>query len=334
MLEKLNMAPVGAVLLVLLCPGPMSTSTATATSPSTASGAAAPQGYTARTLVHVPWGPGDWQAGRKDADESAPEGPMSFTVSGQGDIYLLDQVNMRILTFNALGAPAGQVPVHSDTYQDIEVGADGTIVLLDRLAGRCLTVMDAAGTPISRTGIEGGAIPEGGGVTAMFLGHDGVWLEYEHRYLVRLLDGTLAPAAQRVFPGRFAATVPRAVRAQRLTSTSAQIETFDSSTGSLVHRTVLGFSTRLQRIVWIEPDRHGNIFMMFHLFEELDPVTVAHEEVAAFVATEDMQTITPLFSTPNTIREWEQFREFRVLHDGSVLQMAFMDDGVRLIQWQ
>ncbi len=332
MQRMLTIAASAVALLVLMCPGPMSVSMATAASK--ASGAASPQSYAPRTLVFAPWGPGDRQAGKMDADESAPVGPMSFAVSPWGGIYLLDQVNMRVLVFTSHGEPVGQVPVYSDTYQDIEVSAGGQIVLLDRLVGRCLTVLDAGGTPVSQIGIEGGAIPEGGGVTAMFLRHDGVWLEYEHSYLVRLLDGSLAPAAQQVFPGRFAPASPRAIRAQRAGPTSAQIETFDGSTGGIAGTAVMGWGSLLYRIVWIEPDRHGNIFMMFHLLEELDPVTVAREEVAAFVATEDLQTITPLFSTPDTIRQWEQFREFRVLPDGSVIQMAFMDDGVRLLQWK
>ncbi|MFH1435451.1 MAG: hypothetical protein ABIJ56_07015 [Pseudomonadota bacterium] len=332
MRRMLTVAAAGAALIVLMCPGPMSVSMAT--SASRASGPASPQSYVPETVVHLPWGSGDWQAGKKDADESAPEGPMSFTVSPWGGIYLLDQVNLRVLMFSPQGLPVGQVPVHSDTYQDIEVSAGGQIVLLDRLAGRCLTVLDAGGKPVSRTGIEGGAIPEGGGVTAMFLRDDGVWLEVEHRYLVRLLDGSCAPTSQQVFPGRFAPAAPRALRAQRLTPSSAEIQIVDGSTGGPVGRAVMGWGSLLYRIVWIEPDRHGNIVMMFHLLDELDPVNVAREEVAAYVASSDLQTVTPLFSTPDTIREWEQFREFKVLADGTVLQMAFMDDGVRLIQWK
>ncbi len=40
------------------------------------------------------------------------------------------------------------------------------------------------------------------------------------------------------------------------------------------------------------------------------------------------------FRSSHTITELEQFREFRILDDGSVVQMAFTGQGVLFLLWR
>ncbi|MFH1435180.1 MAG: hypothetical protein ABIJ56_05655, partial [Pseudomonadota bacterium] len=39
------------------------------------------------------------------------------------------------------------------------------------------------------------------------------------------------------------------------------------------------------------------------------------------------------FTSPYTIRVWEQYREFKVTAGGGIYQMAFTDSGVKVMRW-
>ena len=182
-----------------------------------------------RELVfRLGWGSGPQELGHKTPEEAAPEGPMSFAMGPGDSIWVLDQVNFRVQVVER-GRVARSIPLLNDTYQDLAVDARGRLALVDRLALRHVAYLDGAGQAWRFTDIEGPGLPEGGGVTALFLRPDGVWLEWAHTHLVRVADGRGVPDSKRpVRWGRFSADAKRLYRATKAGSHGAMVLSRDA----------------------------------------------------------------------------------------------------------
>jgi hypothetical protein len=153
-------------------------------------------------VLQIPWGKGGATLARLDAQEGASEGPMSFAVDSSGELYVLDQVEKRIVRFDARGQLQSEIALPAPTFQELDVTEDGRFVVLDRLARASLLVLASDGQTIREVGAVGEGIPEGGGITAMLAERDGIWLEFGHTNCVRLLDSKLEPTVRTVVRGR------------------------------------------------------------------------------------------------------------------------------------
>jgi hypothetical protein len=261
---------------------------------------------------------------------------MSFALMPSGGIAVLDQVNARVLEFDPDGNPVREVVLPSGGFfQDIEVGKGGGILLLDRLVRTSIVVLDPDGSKVAEHGIQGPGIPEGGGVTASFLRKDGFWLEYNHEHVVRVLDGSLGECTRTVLPGRHAGSGKRQVVAAIQGGGAAEVRIVDSSTGSLLAGKTLAFDWDIGRIVWIEGDGGGGLHCMFHLVERGGPGSgnLPREKVAA-VKLDGHLHRAGSFESPYTIGALEQFREFKAVGEGKVLQMTFTNEGVSIFEWR
>lgn len=83
--------------------------------------------FPARELLRRGWGSGPDQLGRRE--EASRPGPMSLAVDGKGQIHLLDQVNRRLLRFDADGRQLGALPLEGETAEDLVPAGDRTFVL-------------------------------------------------------------------------------------------------------------------------------------------------------------------------------------------------------------
>lgn len=136
--------------------------------------------------ANLPWGSGATQAGRSVPAEGSPEAPSSLAVSADGRIWLLDQVNSRVLVLKInpqqqLEQALPAIPV-SRTAQDLTVSQDGTrLYVVDRLVKRQLVVWDVVNQKeIAHVAIDDSQLPNPAGETAIFLWQNQVFLEYEH----------------------------------------------------------------------------------------------------------------------------------------------------------
>jgi len=286
-------------------------------------------------VLSLPWGHEGASAGRIDGDESSSEGPMSFDVASDGSIYLLDQVNLRVLVFRSDGTLSREIPIAGATYQDIEVTGDGRIVLLDRLVQASLLVIDQRGSVLGEHPVVGDGIPEGGGITAMFAREDGVWLEFGHAYEVRVLDANLQPTERVIQPGREFDGAKSSVGAAIDHQGGAKLWLGDPASGATLATADLLLEHPIARIVWIESDAQGYVQVFLHQleFDATYPQQVNFEQVIGLRFDSQLKQVGTLTS-PHVITEWEQFREFRVTADGGVYQMAFDKDGVAIYRWQ
>jgi len=143
-----------------------------------------------RVLAQFGWGSGDGNLGRDRPDEANPEGPMSLTTDAQGNVWILDQVNGRLVKLDKHGKPAGNVPLTLQAAQDVAIAKDGTAVVIDRLVDKSIALIGPDGKLKGELAVEGKGLEEGGGATGLFTKDDGVYVEREHGDLVKV--GTTA----------------------------------------------------------------------------------------------------------------------------------------------
>jgi len=288
-------------------------------------------------VIDLAWGSGGMMLGRIDGSEAASYGPLSFGFSPVGDLYILDQVNFRILKIHADGSPGADIALPLRNCDDMAIAPDGSIVLLDKLDRLSLVVMDELQGTMQEHTITGEGIPEGesGLITAMFAESDGVWVEYQHATLVRILDASLRPSERIILPGRKYDGTSVTVRAELLPGGGARMWLEDVSTGAFLAGRDIGLDHSIDRIIWIDRDDNHDLIALFHLIDWSDqpPYGPLYEEVRGIRLDQNLAQ-TGVMTSPFTLTEWRQQREFIVTPDGGLYQMAFTEAGVRILRWR
>lgn len=280
--------------------------------------------------ILLPW---DAAVGRVLGDESASEGPMSFALEPGGGLLVLDQVNARVLELDGQGDVEGVIALPSRTFDDVEQYEGRAVVALDRLVGRVLRVMDRQGELLVEVPLEGRGIEQGGAVTAMLPRPDGVWLEVDHRYSVRVLDRALQPCERQVVLGRPIAN-GRSLRAALDGNGGVVLATAGRAVAAAEESATLRGGAPIERIVWLDADRRGRIHVALHevLRAAEAPFGVESERTLLLVLDEHLREISRVES-PFVHTELDQRVEVRVASDGRAWQMAFTPAGVLLVDW-
>lgn len=166
---------------------------AAAAGPLTSPQAAAPAQAAIRQVAHLPWGTQARQIGRVLQGEQNPEGPMSLDADATGQVWILDQVNERLVRLGRQGQ-WHQVPAPR-TAQELAIDEEGQLWVLDRLVGKQLLRLDAqTGAQLQHISLEG-AGQDPWLITALQFHHGSLYGEYEHSDL-RRLTGTGAALLQ------------------------------------------------------------------------------------------------------------------------------------------
>lgn len=139
-----------------------------------------------RVVAEFGWGSGEKNLGRDRPDEANPEAPMSLTVDAQGNVWILDQVNGRLVKVDRNGKRMGEVQLPVQAAQDVAVAKDGTAVVMDRLVDRSIALVGPDGKLKGELPVEGKGLEEGGGSTGVFTDGDDVYVEREHGDLVKV----------------------------------------------------------------------------------------------------------------------------------------------------
>jgi hypothetical protein len=284
-------------------------------------------------VFFAPWGSGQGELGRALAQESAPEGPMSFVVDAQGRTLVLDQVNSRVIVFDQ-GEPVKEIEIPAVTYEELKLDNDGNLILLDRLARREITLLDQNGKVISEFNLEGPGVSEGGAVTALYARADGIWVEVEHDKLVRLSDASGKAVDERSqVPGRFWAESESVLSAALAGPNSATVSV-QSISASRVDGRVLArvmFSMPIMHLLALESDGAGRIYLAAHLvkFRQTKPYDVIEENIEVVLLSSGGDELDRI-RLPASQIALEQFRSLFVGADGNMYQLAFSEEGATL----
>jgi len=266
--------------------------------------------------LRSPWGPGEDQLGLSDPEEGSLEGPMSFAVSGAGEIFVLDQINERIQVFLD-GNRVRSISIPGSTFEDVELSPDGSIWLLDRSVRDSVMLLDPSGNIRSEVALTGAGVSRGGLVTGTYCREDGLWVEV-FPDLVRIAGASggadlTRPSVNGLFShdGRF-------LLSAKLKG-GQEADVYVRPAGASGGETTFNVSFAGIPEVLMGPftDRAGRIYLGAH---------IADGGVEVVVTEPDGAVRTRVDLPPATKAE-DVFRTLRVTADGVIYQLAVDDSG-------
>ncbi len=300
-------------------------------------GAAAAPAYKAAVLKRWEWGTGAEQVGHRRDLESNPEGPHAFDVDHAGRVWLLDQVNGRVLVMEDGRTRVLPLPVEAHTSFDIAVGDAGGVVLMDPVVKRALLFVDGAGKLRSEVKLAGRFIPaeETGLATGLFRREDGYWVEMRHDLLVHVADAEGAAVRQRVaVRGRPGIDGRTLWEARKLDDRNVEVGRRPAQ-GSTKREAdgfaKVKFGTRIDSLVELSADARGTTWVGAHLLEEGPAPTLrpVREEVQLVAlgegGAEQGRVSVPAASSPE-----ELFRSTRLGGDGALYHLQIAKNGATL----
>lgn len=270
-------------------------------------------------LLSAKWGSGRGQLDRSHQPEGNPEGPMSFVRAGD-DLFVLDQVNARVARYNGKGQLEATYDA-SLTTQDIAVGKDGTVALLDRLVEKSVRLLDKNGRPIATLPLPE-RVGEPGLVTGVFVDGKDVFVEKEHGVLMRVgsTDGSVATEATDLTgrPSKDGALLIMATFAGA--EGKVNLNAFDRRAGALRFARSIQFPRPARQVALLDTDLKGTIYVG----------VIGGRDPAVNIACLDPgdghvvgRIAVPTQSTPE-----ESFRDFSVSDDGTITFSIRTEEGI------
>ncbi len=274
-----------------------------------------------------PWG-GETldQVGRTRPSEANPEGPMSFAVDGKGRVYVLDQVNGRIVRRSADGKPEVAIPIEPQAAQDLAVAEDGSAAVLDRFASKSVTLYDEKGAKIGELPLKGEELEETGLVTGVFVDGNDVYVEKEHGPLYKIGDKSGAPADEPTeIPGRPSRDGLSFLKGGVIDPPVGRVFVSSVERATMQHRFTreLRLDAPVQAIVLLDSDKSGMIYFASQV--ERAP----GDEVVFLTCLEPLKGVPvgTAVMPANTLPE-ETFRDLAVLDGGGVIYSLRTEAGV------
>lgn len=284
----------------------------------------------------VSWGSGDGQLGHSRPDEANPEAPMSLAPAPGGGVWVLDQVNGRLVKFGASGAAETTVRLTQQAPQDVTVAADGTVVVMDRLVDKSVALFGPDGKQRGELPLVGRGLTEGGASTGILTDGTSVLVEREHGDLVRLgsTDGVRDQDRPEV-PGRPSRDGALWLTASIADGAAGQVLLTAIERPSRTHRftRALHLPGPTIQLVLLDSDRVGLIYL--GAVVELPGSTPAAAQFGIHVVCLDAAG-RPLgaLDLPANSSPDETFRELVVSDEGGVTWMQRTDQGVQFVHGQ
>jgi hypothetical protein len=273
-----------------------------------------------------------WGGGRMDElghsrpSEANPEAPMSLTMDSKGRMYVLDQVNGRVLRVGADGKPESVIPLkQQEAAQDMAVANNGNVAVLDRYFSKSVVMYDEKGNSLGEIPLEGEGLEETGLVTGVFVDGDDVYVEKEHGPLQRVGTTDGKPSTDRgEIPGRPSRDGLSFINAGVIDVVAGRMYVSAIDRATMQHRFTreLRHGAEIRGILMLDTDKLGTIYLAT-LLDQNGSETVI------------LTCLEPLKGYPtgsaqlpvNTMPE-ETFRDFAVLDDGGVIYSVRTEQGV------
>ncbi|MDX2015818.1 MAG: hypothetical protein SFW67_36830 [Myxococcaceae bacterium] len=287
----------------------------------------------AEVIASFGWGSGPDDLGRERQQEGNPEGPMSLAPGPDGTLWVLDQVNQRLVKLDAKGRRVGTVPLPLQAAQDVVVTKDGSALVMDRLVDKAVAVIGPDGKPRGELPLEGKGLAEGGASTGLFEDGDDVLVEREHGDLVRLgkTSGKADPDRGEV-PGRPSKDGAHYLTAMLVDAPTGLVALTAVAKATLAHRFTrqLSFGGPVLTLVLLDSDASGIAYLGAQ--REVAGSTPEAPRLGIVVLCIDGADGRPLgqASFPANAVVEESFRELAVSGDGSIVFLRRTEQGAQL----
>ena len=283
-------------------------------------------------ILRAKIGSGPDEIGAITPSEANPEGPMSFALGNEGEIYILDQLNSRIQVFKNKKRTR-TIPLPTETaFSDIELLLGDKIVLLDNIIKKAIYILNSEGKVISVIPLEGRLIhyaPEVIGIYCIEEGKfSGIWADMDYRSVkIGSLDGT--SITERIsIPGKLSINGKRVIRAEIIGEATAVIHrSKEENLSQWEPEITVYFNMHVHYIMGPWTDRNGNIYI-FGAGEDkgklINKVIILNPE-----GKEIGRMNLFVQKTPHEI-----FHPVKVSPDGQIYQMAVVDKTVSVRRYE
>jgi hypothetical protein len=280
------------------------------------------------TFFAATWGSSRMdQLGRTRPQEANPEAPMSVNVDGKGRMYVLDQVNGRLLRVGKDGKPETTLPLkQQESAQDVAIADDGSAAVLDRFSSKSVVVYDDKGNVRGEIPLEGEGLETPGEVTGVFVDGKDVYVEKEHGPLLRIGTTDGQPSTDRgEIPGRPSRDGQSFLNAGLIDPPAGRMYVAAIDRATMQHRFTreLRQPGEIRGILMLDSDKVGTIYLATQ-------VEVPGEgEAVLLTCLEPLRgfptgtAVLPVNNMPE-----ETFRDMAVLDEGGVLYSVRTEQGV------
>lgn len=232
------------------------------------------------------------------------------------------------------GRPLEPVPIGRPTAQDIALGNDGAMAVLDRFGEEDVGLWDASGAYVGSLPLEGDLVETPGIVTGVFVDGEDVYVEREHGPLVRIGSTSGVEANPRTeVAGRPSRDGKAWLKAGITDAAAGRAYVVSNERPSGEHRFTreLVLHGPIGSLVLLDSDVAGTIYFGAELVE--DPEAPEIVLVCLDGATGEP---TGTASVPANTMPGESFRDLVVLDVGGVVSTHRTEDGVsyQQIEWE
>lgn len=280
------------------------------------------------------FGGGVGQFGRKRQAESSPEGPMAISAAPDGSVLIVDQVNRRVARYKD-GRFVSQIPIGGDTVQDLAIGAEGLVVLLDRFVDRGILVYGPDGKLINDVPLPSKL--DLGSLTGVFADEHGIYVEREHGQVTQVADanGNRIEGSKELSgrPSRDGQLVLSAALLERQ-SGQVLIRAHDRNRATLVFEKVVQLPTPVLHLVMLDSDRSGRIYFaaVTAIEDQAPPYALSDEALFAVRLGRDGSERGRL-KLPPLHGSDESFRPVTVDDGGNLLVMQSSETGLSVVRY-
>ncbi|WP_170229600.1 hypothetical protein [Polyangium fumosum] len=288
--------------------------------------ASAPPEKGAEVVFSATWGGTRMnELGRSRPDEANPEAPMSLAMDPKGNMFVLDQVNGRVVRIGPDGKPEAVIPLkEQEAAQDMAVTDDGKVAVLDRYNSKSIVMYDDKGGALGEMPLEGEGLDELGFVTGVFVDGKDVYVEKEHGPLLRIGTTDGQPADRVEVPGRPTRDGLSYIKAGIIEPEVGRMYISSVDRATMQHRFTREYrqGSEIRGILLLDTDKTGTIYLATLLVQNGQETVIlsCHEPLKG------IPTGTAVLPV-NTMPE-ETFRDMAVLDEGGVVYSVRTEQGV------
>ena len=259
---------------------------------------------------------------------------MAMSASPDGSILIVDQINRRVVRYKD-GKLASVIPIGGDTVQDMAIGAEGRVVLLDRFVDRGIQVYGPDGKLLNDVSLPSKL--DLGSLTGVFADEHGIYVERDHGQVSQVADanGNRIEGSKELSgrPSRDGQLLLSAALLER-ESGQVQIRAYDRSRGTVVFSKVVQLPTPVLHLVMLDSDKSGRIYFaaVTALEEQTPPYQLSDEALFAVQLGRDGSERSRL-KLPPLHGSDETFRPVTVDDAGHLLVMQSTDAGLSVVRY-
>lgn len=286
-----------------------------------------------QTLLQGLWGNGFHALGRIETPDGNFEGPMGIHITPRGELFVLDQVNRRIVCAEH-GQIQSVVPVPSETAQDFAPLPKGGFAILDRQPDRGIQIIGQDGLRLSHVPIPSWL--ELGAITGFWADEQGMYLSRDYLQTIQFADAQAEPLPSiKSLSGRPAGSLLLSTWLLEQASHRVTLKVRNRSEGTLVYERQVQFTLPVVQVLLLDADRRKQVVLGVLLgHEDLTPPFALREGTLVVVRFSKEGKELGRYKLPLSFRRHETFRPMTLDSEGRVVVLSATEKGFSVDRYE